>query len=110
MAGRDLRVSVDPIFRAFGVAVTVTPPGGAAIETEGVWVGAVADALPFGFDTQRSEPRHLLVLRRDEVASVPRGTVIVAPAMRGGANETWRVDGEDLTEPDLRRVRLVPDD
>lgn len=108
MAGRDLRVPLDPLFRAFGVAVTVTPPGEDAIETTGVWVSPLTETWPAGLDLERSEPRHVLALRRDEVASVPRGTVVVAPEQGGGDDQTWRVDGIERVESDHHRVVLVP--
>jgi hypothetical protein len=45
-----------------------------------------------------------MALRRDEVPSVPAGTIIVAPELPDGEPETWVVDGHERQEGDHQRV------
>ena len=53
----------------------------------------VAESVPYGTDFQRREPRRVLAVKRADVVTLPRGTVITAPEKLGGADKTWRVDG-----------------
>ena len=110
MAGADLRVGVDPIFRAFGVPVTVTRPApeDTPIETEGVWHAPMTDQVPTGLDLTRADPQRVMALRRDAVPTVPRGTVLAAPETIGGPVALWRLDGVARWEIDLVRVPVVP--
>lgn len=103
----DHRVPLDPIFEAFGVAATVTRPfpDDTPIVTTGVWDTGVTDTI--GVDLKRRESRLVFGLRRDEVPTVPRGTLIEAPPMRGGAVQTWRVDATDRVMTDLTHVVVV---
>ncbi len=92
----------------YGVAVTVTPPGGPTVAAKGVWTMPVAEDMPIGRDFQRREPRRVLALRVSEVgSSVPRGTVIVG-AEHGAASRDWKVDGLESQDAELIRVVLVP--
>lgn len=102
-------VSLDPLFEAFGVSAAVTLPEAAdAIPATGVWVQVVPDQFPVGRDLQRREPRKVLALRRAEVPTLPRGTLIVAVPFGGEAPRTWKVDGIDHTEADEWRAIVVP--
>lgn len=95
---RDLNVS------AHGLDVTVTPLGQAAIATRGIWVLPQVEDHPVGSDLQRREPRKVLALKRDIVGVPPRGSVILAPEVVGGAIKTWRVDGIERVEAELTRL------
>lgn len=90
----DHRVPVTPLLAAFGVAATVTrpAPGNTPIATTGIWVDAEDDPQPYGTDFTRREPPRLLSLPRAEVPTLPRGTLVAAPEVGGGASKTWRVD------------------
>ena len=95
--------------RAFGLPVTVTLPYADDIVTRGIWLTPRTEEIPSGGGVQKTNARHVLALRRDEVPSVPRGTIIVAPEQAGGADQTWRVDGVESIEGDHYRVSLVLD-
>ena len=93
-----------------GVPVTVTwiEPGVAPITTRGIWDQMLDEAMPYGTDLQRSEPRRQMALSRTVLASVPRGTLISAPERTGGVAKTWKVDGLGHSTPEMWRVILVP--
>lgn len=107
----DLRVSVDPIFEAFGVAATVTRPApeDTDIDTTVVWESPLTEAMPGAGEFSRQEWRRVMSLRLDEVPTAPRGTIILAPEVKGGTIERWRVEGPDRIVPDLVRVVVVRD-
>jgi len=107
----DARVPMDPILGAFGVPATVTRPApdDTPIETTGVWISPLtADAPGGGFELQRRERRYLLVLDRDTVPTVPRGTRVEAPERLDGTVRTWRVDSLERVDTDETRVWVIP--
>lgn len=93
-----------PFLRAFGVAVTVTVPEGAPVETVGIWLQFDGEA---GMEFSRWEPRRGMALARSALPVVPRGTLIAAPLTAGAAAQTWKVDGLDSSDVDHHRVFLV---
>jgi hypothetical protein len=99
----------DVSFDTLGVDATVTRPypDDAAIPTRIVWIRPAAEDAPFGGDIQRRTARRVLALRRDEVPTVPRGTVITAPDPEGGAARQWRVEGPDRVDTATVRVIVV---
>lgn len=101
---RDLALSVN--FSAHGVPATVTRPLENAITTRIIWITPISDDVPSGLDLRRNEPQRIAALRRDEVPTVPRLTVIEAPEKAGGAVERWLVDGTERTEADHVRVMV----
>lgn len=103
----DFRVPLDPIFEAFGVPATVTRPvpDDIPIQTTAIWDTGATDTI--GVDLKRRESRLVMGLRRDQVPTVPKGTLIEAPPMGGGAVQTWRVDGTDRVMDDLTHVLVV---
>ena len=101
-------LALDVSFGVHGVSVTVTRPSEAPIATAGIWLQPLEDQRPFGTDLQRREPRRLMALRRDAVASLPRGTLVSAPETDGGSTKTWRVDEiEQAVDPQTWRIALV---
>lgn len=105
-------LALDLNLGAHGVPVTVQPPyptDGAEVVTRGIWVTQQSDLVPGGTEFQRREPRRVLVLRLGDVAKVPRGTAIIAPAIMGGPNRGWRVDGVAEQQQDHIRLVVVPD-
>lgn len=106
----DARVAPDPIMAAFGVSAVVTRPAPDAtpITTTVVWHPTQTEDVPVGNEFARREPRRVLAVRRDEVPTMPRGTLVVCAEESGGASETWRVDALDRYESDLIRVVVVP--
>lgn len=97
-------------FDTHGVPATVTRPfpDATAIETNAIWLTPTTDGFG-GSDLHRQEPRRILCLNRDEVPTVPRGTIVLAPEAFGGATLRWRVEGPDRIDADHTRVIVVPD-
>lgn len=105
----DLRVPVAPLLTAFGLAITVTRPApdNTPIATTGIWVGGwVAETQPYGADFRRREPRRRLDVVRAAVPTMPSGTLIAAPEVKGGAVKTWQFEGftDEQDDPDFWRV------
>jgi len=106
----DLRPSLDAAVSAFGVPATVTRPypDDAPVDTTGIWLAAIEEPRPQGTDFSRREPRRLLVLPRNVLATLPRGTVVLAPERAGDPVKTWKVDGFDrVVEPDCWRPLVI---
>jgi hypothetical protein len=81
---------------AFGLPVTITVPNGAPMTTTGIWAQPLAEAMPFGVDLSRRDPRKVLVIpRTTTLDAVPRGSVILAAEEESGAVQTWKADGMD---------------
>jgi hypothetical protein len=100
-------VPLDPAFAAFGVAATVTPPGGAAIETKGFWITPLQEDMPVGYEFSRREPRRILVLPRPAVGVLPKGSAIAAAEYGGSTVRQWKVDGIDQMDADHVRAIVV---
>jgi len=91
-------LALDLTSAAHGVAATVTRPApdNAPIVTRGVWITIpLEEPRPYGSDFQRREPRRVLALPKADVATLPRGSIIVALDRVGGTIKVWRVDGLD---------------
>lgn len=96
-------LALDVNFSAHGVPAIVTLSREDPITTRGIWLQPTTEDVPVG-DFTRREPRRVMALRRDEVPSVPRGTLIVAPEISGGPDKAWRADGMDRVDADHHRV------
>lgn len=106
----DFRVPLDPVFSAFGVPVTITRPAPdqTPITTTGVWLRPLAPDLPVGREYQRQEPLRVLSLQRSAVTSLPVGTLIQAPEVRGGPTRLWRHEGlAEQAEADEWRALVI---
>lgn len=104
-------LALDLNLSAHGVDVTVTRPvpDDEPIEARGIWLTPTTEGLPIGSELTRREPRRVLALRRADVPTVPRGTLIVAPEKAGDEDTLeWRVDGFEHYEADHVRVIVVP--
>ena len=106
----DLRVPMDPLFAAFGVPATVTRPvpEDEPLEATGVWVSEDAMEMPGNSALRRREQIRVMAFRRSEVATIPTGTLVVAPELLGGDERTWRVDSYAGGDSEVHRVYLVP--
>lgn len=94
-------------FAAFGVSATVQLPGGVdPISTRIVWMTPTGEQRPT-FSTGRHEPQRVIALRRNEVPSAPKGTVIVAAERTGDPEKTWIVDDTERQEVDHVRVIVI---
>lgn len=79
---------------AHGVSITVTPPGGSAVTTTGIWHDPLIDTQPLGSDFRRRDPRRVMEIPlTDTLTDVPRGSTVVAADRDGGSAKTWRADG-----------------
>jgi len=112
----DFRVPMSVIFDAFGVDAIVTLPdsGSEPIETTVAWLAPDQVLNPIGLDDQRFQPNFqrrdpllILALRKDDVESVPVGTRIVAPALDGDIDETWKVDGIIAQDSEHHKVAVL---
>jgi hypothetical protein len=102
---RTLALSVNLNVHGVDATVTRPQPDDTPIATRGVWSSPLDEQQPFGTDLRRVEPRRVLVLPKSALATVPRGTLIVAAEAPGGATKTWRVDGHDgAAQADYWRV------
>lgn len=98
-------------FSTHGLDATVTRPypDDTAIATRAIWLLPLTEDAVDGSELQRKEPRRLLALRRDEVPTVPRGTIVDVPEWGSDVGARWRVDGVDRIDPDHTRVVVVAD-
>lgn len=94
----------DANFATFGVSASVTVPGGTPVETTVIPLTPAHEPAPQGNDVTRAVSRRGFALRRDEVSTVPRGTLIE----RGDDSTSWTVDAIDQTTDEEIRVTVVP--
>ena len=98
------------VLSAFGVEGTVTPVGGDPVETTVVWLPVSMEDVPGGMPTRRREAIRMLGVSKADVPNLPRGSLVEAPEVAGGASRTWEVDAADTTDVDEIRVIVVPKD
>jgi|SRR5689334_10060375 len=104
----DLRPALDPIFNLFGVSATVTVPGGSPVATVVVWSGSGAGVFPAPpAELQVTELRRRLAVRRDHVPTMPTGTEIVAPELKGGTPQTFKVESIEREDEQVFVVVLA---
>lgn len=99
-------LALDLNLSAHGVDVTVTVDS-EPIVTRGIWLTPTTEALPGGMGVQRHEPIRIMALRRDDVPTVPRGTLIEAPIRTGDPVQRWTVDSIERVEADQTRVVVI---
>lgn len=98
---RSLVLELNQAAHGVGATVTRPAPDDAPIATKGIWrVVPLEEAQPYGTDFHRRVPRRVMVLGRDVVPTLPRGSLVVAPETMGGVDKTWKVDGLEPTESD----------
>jgi hypothetical protein len=109
-------LAVELNFDAHGRDATVTRPApdNAEIETRIVWMTANQDLNPVGLDDQRFQPDfqrrdpiRILALKRLDVPTAPRGTIIVTQEWGSTEETTWRIDGVAEKHPDHFKVHVV---
>lgn len=88
------------------VVVTRPTPDDDPIETRGIWLTMQTREAPGG-PVARVERFRVMSLRRDQVPTVPTGTVILAAELPGGDVVGWRVDGAHSHETDHHRVIVL---
>lgn len=103
----DLRVPMSVVLQAFGVDITVTVPGGDAVEGRGAWLPDLIDDVPVGGAFQRRERRRVLAVDLDEFAAMPRGTIISAPPRLEDPVGRFMVDAFERMDQDHARVVLI---
>ena len=105
----DLRVPMGPLFAAFGVSAVVRVAGNPAVNTTAIWLSPTLNIDPSGFSVEGRSARRVMTLQPSAVPSIPEGTLIDAPEVKGGPVITWRTEGDDVVEADQRRVIVVED-
>ena len=103
----DLRPSFDSVRGAFGLTATVTRPSESAVTATIVWVPPVSTEYPQG-EYRRAEPLRVLAIGSDDVANVPRGTIINVALEAGGVASDWKADEVNRVDSDHSRVVVVP--
>lgn len=103
------RLALDLNFSAHGVPATITRPApdDVPIETRVIWMTTAAQDQASGADYTRRDPHRVMVLRRDDVPTAPRGTRILAPEKADDAPETWVIDAHETTQADQHRVIVM---
>lgn len=97
------RLVRDLSFQAHGVPAIVS-----GVDTRIIWLTPATEIIPTGNEGQRAEARRVMAIRRDEVLSVPRGTIVTVTEHGLTEPGAWRVDGTERIEPDHVRVVVVP--
>jgi hypothetical protein len=105
----DARPSIDSPFDTFGVAATITPVGGSATAATIVWLTPATQGFPAGGEFTRKEIVRTAAVRRSDVATLPKGSAIVAPEIEGGTRLGWRVDEFEHGDPEHQRVVVIRD-
>ena len=90
------------------VDITVTPPSESAVETVGLWLEPEFREGPSG-SFGRGESRRQMAIRKSDVASTPRLTLVDAPLITGGTILNWRVDTVDDDDNNKHVVVLIPE-
>ena len=108
-------LATDLNLRTHGVPITVIRPfpDNEPIATRGIWLQQAED-VP-GSEWSRREARRVMALRRLDVPTAPRGTIIVAPFSASGPKAAWRVESSEQgtdtgrVDPETVRVLVVAD-
>jgi len=104
----DLRPALSSALDAFGLAASVTVPGGAAVSTTVFWLPPDTVRTPTGSKQQRAEPLRVLVIPLAGLSSIPRATAIAVAPYSGASSADWVVDEVAEVEDDHYRVTVVP--
>jgi hypothetical protein len=104
----DRRPSLEAALAAFGIDVTVTPPGGPSFEMRAFWQTPATIEGPTGASLRRVEYQRRLVLPLADLRAIPRGTVVFAAPDVGLDPQEWRVDEVEKVADDHYRVSVVP--
>lgn len=101
----------DVNFATHGVPATVTLPGAPAvppITTRVIWLTPVPLQSPVGASFTRTEAQRIVAIPRDDVAEVPRGTLLAVTEPFQAAPVAWKVDGIDEVRADHYRAVVLP--
>lgn len=112
----DLRPGLARAHRRFGVPATVTRPSpdDTPIATTVIWAPPerryrTDEVYEYRNELDRREADRLVLgIRRESVPSVPKGTQIQAPLLKGGPVQAWRVEEHERETADEWRVVVVP--
>lgn len=101
-------LTLDLNFEVHGVDATVIRPypDSDPIETRIIWLTDVTVDEAGGPFT-RAQGQKVMCFRRDQVPTVPDGTIVVAPPKAGDADARWKVDGQHSTFADHQRKFVV---
>ena len=96
------------LVRSINFATPGVPATVGGVSTRAIWLTPTTENPPAGNDFTRAEPRRSLALRRDEVPTIPRGTVIYVTEPTQSTPRSWRVDSVEAVQSDHHRVVVVP--
>ena len=97
-------------FAVHGIPAEVTPqpPTDETVSTRIIWLQPLTDPQPPGSAFGRSETRRSMAIRRDDVPSIPRGTMVAVTEHLQAAPSLWKVDSMEAVFHDHHRVLVVP--
>lgn len=95
-------------FQTHGVPAVVTPPDADPVSTRIIWLTPTTESLPTGNEIRRADSRRVMAIRRDDVPTVPRGTVIEVTEHLLTSPATWKTDAMENVFSDHHRVVVVP--
>lgn len=104
----DLRPSMDDPMAAFGLPAVVSVEGKEPVTAAtAFWLPPTTEETPVGGEYTRRESLDVLVLRKSEVPTAPRGTIVEVAYVLGADVETWRVDGFQHGDADHHRLVMM---
>lgn len=94
-----------------GIAATVIRPSpdDTPIETRIIWLPSTPEDVPPGQFSRREQAK-VIGLRRDDVPTLPVGTLIDASERSGDAVQRWRVTDIDQQDVDHHRAYVKVDE
>ena len=97
-------------FAVHGIPAEVTPqpPTDETVSTRIIWLQPLTDPQPPGSAFGRSETRRSMAIRRDDVPSIPVGTLVAVTEHLREAPTLWKVDSMEASLHDHHRVLVVP--
>lgn len=106
----DIRPPIGAATAAFGLAATITPPGGAPVPTTVFWLPSGPMEYPGGSEYRRAEQLRVLVISLADLGgqAPQRGTLVAVPENQGAAILNWRIDEFERVEVDHCRAVMVP--
>lgn len=88
----DARPPLSAFFTVFGLPATVTLPDAAPISTTALWLPPTSVAELTGVLVPQGQFLAVCDLKKTEVPTLPRGTLITGACLATGASATWCVD------------------
>lgn len=104
----DTRPPLEAFEGPMGTSAAITRPWENPISTMVIWLGPLAEEVPFGKEYSRRGARELMAVRKDEVPELQRGSIVVASGPPGDTVRNWQVDSIDRADRDYHYAVVVP--